>query len=82
MFPADVEEECLWLLLEDLVCSCAGCREWLTMTVRADEYLGRRGEVLLGRRFFCRSGGLFLLGQIFLRSAEGDGRLLGHWLQG
>ena len=40
----------------------------------------RRGPLVC--RFFCWSGVLFLLGRIFLRSAEGDGGLLGHWLQG
>ena len=46
MFPTDVEEECLWSSLEDLVWASVRCMEWLTMTIRADEYLGRRGEVL------------------------------------
>ena len=59
MFPADVEEECLWSSLEDLVWAIVRCGKWLTMTIRADEYLGRRGGPFV-RRFFCRSGVLFL----------------------
>ena len=46
MFSTDVEEECLWSSLEDLVWASVRCGEWLTMTIRANEYLGRRGEVL------------------------------------
>ena len=45
MFPADVEEECLWSSLEDLVWASVRYGEWLTMIIRTDEYLGRRGEV-------------------------------------
>ena len=86
MFPTDVEEECLWSFLEDLVWASVRCGEWLTMTIRANECLGKRGEVLWYVGFsvgaVCCSHNLFLLGRIFLQSAEGDGGLLGHWLQG
>ena len=46
MFPADVEKECLWSSLEDLVWASVRCGVWLTKTILAHEYLGRRGEVL------------------------------------
>ena len=83
MLPADVEEECLWSSLEDLLWASVRCREWLTMTIRADEYLVRRGEVLWYEGFSVGAGTvLFLLGKIFLRSAEGNRGLLGNWLQG